>query len=89
MRRFLLPLIASICMSFVSSRLCRADVVLPPLFSEHAVLERTEKAPVFGRASPQERVVVTLGGVRAEAVAGADGQCAHHARPSQDRQRPI
>jgi sialate O-acetylesterase len=71
---FLWPLVVLLCTLFGNSALCRADVVLPPLFSEHAVLERAEKVPVFGRASPQEKVVVTLGGVRAEAVAGADGQ---------------
>jgi sialate O-acetylesterase len=53
---------------------CRADVFLPQLFSDHAVLQRAERVPVFGRASPQEKVVVTLGSVHAEAVAGADGQ---------------
>jgi sialate O-acetylesterase len=50
-----------------------AAPVLHPLFSDHAVLQRERPIPVWGKAEPGERVTVTLGAGRAEAVAGADG----------------
>ena len=53
---------------------CRADVSLPPLFTDHAVLQKAERVPVWGRAAPHEKVVVTVGAARAETIAGGDGQ---------------
>ena len=54
--------------------LAQADVSLPQIFSNHAVLQKAAKVPVWGRAAPGEKVVVTLAGARAEGQAGADGQ---------------
>lgn len=50
-----------------------AQVKLSPLFSDHMVLQRDKKIPVWGTAAPGERVTVTLAKTRAEAVAGSDG----------------
>ena len=54
----------------------RADVSLFPLFSDHAVLQASDRVPVWGRATPGESVTVTLGGdqLRATALTGADGK---------------
>ena len=52
----------------------RADIVLPALFSDHAVLQKSNNVPVWGKASPGEPVKVTLDKVSASAVAGADGK---------------
>lgn len=52
----------------------RADVVLSPLFSDHAVLQASTKTPVWGRADPGEAVRVTLGAANAPAVTSADGK---------------
>ncbi len=52
----------------------RADVSLPPIFSDHAVLQKTVHVPVWGRASPGEKVTVAVGVARAEGTAGADGR---------------
>lgn len=52
----------------------RADVVLPSLFSDHAVLQAAEDVPVWGRAEPSEAIMVTLGNARASAVTGPDGK---------------
>jgi sialate O-acetylesterase len=52
----------------------RADVVLPSLFSDHAVLQAANKVPVWGKADPKESVTVTLGNARASTAAGADGK---------------
>ena len=51
----------------------KADVVLPPIFSGHAVLQRAAKVPVWGQAAPGEKIVVTLDRATASGVAAADG----------------
>jgi sialate O-acetylesterase len=51
-----------------------ADVKLPSVFSEHMVLQRDVKLPVWGTAAPGEEVTVTLGDQTQKATAGADGK---------------
>ncbi|MSU49765.1 MAG: acetyl esterase [Opitutus sp.] len=51
-----------------------ARVTLPPLFSEHAVLQRSDRVPVWGKAEPGERVKVSLGAASATVEATADGK---------------
>lgn len=50
------------------------DVILPPIFSDHMVLQRSASTPVWGKASQGEHVKVVVAAVQAEAVAGADGR---------------
>lgn len=52
----------------------QAQPLLHPLFSDHAVLQRGQPIPVWGTASPGERVTVTLGTARRTATAGRDGR---------------
>jgi len=52
----------------------RADVSLPAIFSDHAVLQKSDKVPVWGKAAPGEAVTVTIGNEKAAATAGADGK---------------
>lgn len=52
----------------------RADVILPPLFSDHAVLQKSDNVPVWGKASPGEAVKVSVDKASATAVAGSDGK---------------
>ncbi|HSI84798.1 MAG: sialate O-acetylesterase [Candidatus Methylacidiphilales bacterium] len=52
----------------------RADVVLPRIFSDHAVLQKSASTPVWGKAEPGEKVRVSLGSTTAETVAGQDGK---------------
>ncbi|MSU25044.1 MAG: sialate O-acetylesterase [Opitutus sp.] len=52
----------------------RAEVSLAPLFTDHAVLQRDQPVPVWGRADAGEKVAVTFRGQTREAVAGADGR---------------
>lgn len=52
----------------------RADVRLPGIFSDHAVLQRAARVPVWGWADAGEVVTVELGGAEARAVAGRDGK---------------
>jgi sialate O-acetylesterase len=50
-----------------------ADVTLPNIFSEHMVLQRRQPIRVWGKASPGEKVVVSIGGQSHETSAGAAG----------------
>lgn len=59
-------------MSFTS--LAAADVKLPALFSDHAVLQRDIPAPVWGWADPGEEVKVSIAGQSHTAKAGDDGR---------------
>ena len=52
----------------------RADVRLPGIFGDHMVLQQGATLPVWGWAKPQERVIVTFGNEKAEAMAGPDGR---------------
>ncbi|MFZ4777197.1 MAG: sialate O-acetylesterase [Terrimicrobiaceae bacterium] len=50
----------------------RADITLPPLISDDMLLQRSQAA-VWGKADPNETVVVELGGISAKATADKDG----------------
>lgn len=52
----------------------RADVTLPAIFSDHAVLQRSNNVPVWGKAAPGEVVSVSLDGTTAKTTADADGK---------------
>lgn len=65
-----------ICLAVFSSRLlsASAEVKLPPIFSDHMVLQKSAQTPVWGQADPGEKVKVTLDHQSIEAEAGADGR---------------
>lgn len=52
----------------------RAEVALPAIFSDHLVLQREARVPVWGTAAPGEKVAVMFAGQTQSAVAGADGK---------------
>ncbi len=60
-------------MAFATASLM-ADVKLPALFSNGAVLQRSGDTPVFGTADQGEEVTVKLGDISGSAKAGADGK---------------
>ena len=51
-----------------------ADVTMNALFGEHAVLARSPKTPIYGKADAGEAVTVEIGGVKGAAKADADGK---------------
>jgi len=51
-----------------------ADVKLPAIISDHMVLQKSAKVPIWGKADPGEKVTVTLNGKSAKATANADGK---------------
>ena len=64
----LLPLL-TLALATVATR---AEVKLPPIFGDHAVLQRDRPLPVWGWADPGEEITVTLGSAKATATAGTD-----------------
>jgi sialate O-acetylesterase len=52
----------------------QADVKLPAIFSDHMVLEKTAKVPVWGKADPGEEVTITLDEQTVKTTAGPDGK---------------
>jgi sialate O-acetylesterase len=51
-----------------------ADVSLPHIFSDHAVLQKSDRVPIWGKADPGERVIVSLGTASARTTTGSDGK---------------
>lgn len=51
-----------------------ADVSVSPLFCDHAVLAKSERTPIFGRAEAGEEVSVQLGEVLGKTTTGEDGK---------------
>jgi len=58
------------------SGMVRADITLPAIISDHMVLAKTARVPIWGRADPEEEIMVTLDGKTATARTGADGRWA-------------
>jgi len=58
----------------VWSLVCRAEPVLPTLFSDHMVLQQGAEIYVWGKADPAERVSVSLAGRSGAATADAAGR---------------
>src|SRR3954467_874932 len=51
----------------------RADVKLPAMFTDHAVLQRDMPVPVWGSADPGENVTVTIAGQTHKSKADDNG----------------
>ena len=58
----------------ISTATAFADVKLPAIISDHMVLEKSAKVPVWGKADPGEEVTVRLDGQAAKATADAAGK---------------
>jgi len=67
-------ILACVVLATVPPAEVRADVRLPALFADHAVLQRNRPLPVWGWADPGEKVSVKFGTEAGEAVAGKDGR---------------
>ena len=51
-----------------------ANVTVPGIFSDKAVLQKSGATAVFGKAAPGEQVCVSYGSASASTVAGKDGK---------------
>jgi sialate O-acetylesterase len=68
------PRLVSLLALITLTSAARADVKLPPVFSDHMVLQADLAAPVFGTAAPDEAVTVEFAGQKKTATAGKDGK---------------
>ena len=59
---------------FISNYSFAADVILPKLFADHMVLQRERPVPIWGWASPGDKIAVEFAGQRKETAAGPDGR---------------
>ena len=74
MNRNSIPLgILGCCLLFWSANLW-AEVKLPGIFSDHMVLQREQAVPIWGTATPGEKVTVKFRNQEKSAVADATGQ---------------
>ena len=51
----------------------QADITLPKIFSDHMVLQRNSSVPIWGTATPGERLMVTFNGQQHAATATPSG----------------
>ena len=51
-----------------------ADVTLAPLFQDHAILQRNQPLPIWGRAEPGEKIAVNFRDQTVGATTDADGR---------------
>jgi sialate O-acetylesterase len=51
-----------------------AELTLPALFSDHGVLQKSDRVPIWGKAAPGQAVRVAIAGATAAATAGPDGR---------------
>lgn len=72
--RFVLPTSILAALALLVPSVLWGKVTLPCIFSNHMVLQKSSKVPVWGKAEPGEDVVVTLNGQTARAQTGADGK---------------
>src|SRR5882724_6314457 len=70
-RRFWLLALTGIFFSHFT--LARADVRMPGIFGDHMVLQEKSKLPVWGWASPGEKITVTFENQKQSTTAAADG----------------
>jgi len=71
-RRVLSLLVVGSCFAS-SAEVLRADVKLPPFFSDHMVLQRDGRAPIWGTAAPGEAVTVKFRDQERKATADDKG----------------
>ena len=66
--------VASICVTLCFASLALAEVKPSALFSDHMVLQSGMVVPIWGTATPGEKVAVTIEGQTKTATAAADGK---------------
>ncbi len=69
--RPVLPIVVTLFGSLLAAQ---GELELPSLFSDHMVIQRDVKVPVWGWAAPDTEITVSLGGNSSKTRAGADGR---------------
>lgn len=70
MNKFILFLAAA---ATLAGQMFAATIEMPPLFGNHAVLQRDVPIPVWGKAEPGNRIAVSINGQSAETIANTEG----------------
>src|SRR4051812_13353450 len=70
--RTMARLLALTLVSFAA--VLRANIILAPLFTDGAVLQRDKEVPIWGQADPGEAVTVAFHTQTVRAIAGPDGR---------------
>jgi len=68
------PMRATLALLFAGTLSLHADVKLASPFTDHMVLQREMKVPVWGTAAPGEKVTVDFAGDTESTAAGSDGK---------------
>ena len=72
----------AVAVSFlIATAAASAEVALPPVFSDHMVLQRDLPAPIWGTAAAGEAIVVSVAGQTHQAAAGDDGRWSVKLKP--------
>lgn len=70
--RTISAILAALCIAWTSA--AHATVKLPPVISDHMVLQREIAAPIWGTATAGEEITVSIAGQTQKTIAGADGK---------------
>ncbi|CAN5341769.1 sialate O-acetylesterase [soil metagenome] len=82
--------VAAVLSVILSVATCaEADIALPSIFGAHAVLQKSPRTGIWGKADPGEAVKITLGPATAQATTGADGRWKTTLDLSQSAQGPF
>src|SRR4051812_41496471 len=74
MRRWMATATAASLLAAAAALPALADVKLPAIISDNMCLQANKALPIWGTASPGEKVTVELGGQKQETAAGQDGK---------------
>jgi sialate O-acetylesterase len=80
---------AALLMFFIGARPILAEVKLPAIFSDRAVLQRDMKVPIWGWADPGEQVAVGIAGQSHTATAGDNGKWRVTLEPLSASDKPL
>src|SRR3954451_9992866 len=66
--------VVGVVVCLIAAAAAPAAVSVPPLFSDHMVLQRDKEVPVWGKAAAGEKITVTYAGKTADATADDKGE---------------
>ena len=78
-----------VCILVLAPLHAEAEVRLPAVFSDHAVLQRDVKVPVWGFSDPGEEVAVVIAGQTHKATADGDGKWRVTLEPLSAGEQPL
>ena len=66
--------LALVAISVFAASVARGEVRLPAIFGDNMVLQRNFATPIWGTASPNQSITLTIAGQTKQATAGPDGK---------------